>query len=127
MQYLETCSINYKKRLKYAKLFFTTFSLEEISAPALIIEVLQNSSSLLLLLKISAGIINLLDLFLMLQIFNQSLKSLQETSSRIWLTRTFSLLEISACNLVDLFFHSVTHLKNLENLSTISVQQTSRN
>ncbi len=63
MQYLETCSINYKKRLKYAKLFFTTFSLEDISAPALIIEVLQNSSSLLLLLKISAALINLLDLF----------------------------------------------------------------
>ncbi len=65
--------------------------------------------------------------FLMLQIFNQSLKSLQETSSHIWSTRTFSLLEISACNLVDLHFHSVTYLKNLKNLSTISVQRTSRN
>ncbi len=46
------------------KLFFTTLSLEETSAPALIIEVLQNSSSLLLLLKILAVLINLLDLFL---------------------------------------------------------------
>jgi hypothetical protein len=45
MEYLETCLINYKKRLKYAKLFFTTLSLEETSAPALIIEVFQNSSS----------------------------------------------------------------------------------
>lgn len=65
--------------------------------------------------------------FFMLEIFNQSLKSLQETSSCIWSTCTFSLLEISACNLVDLHFHSVTYLKNLENFSTISVQQTSRN
>jgi len=94
MQYLETRSINYKKRLKYAKLFFTTFSLEEISAPALIIEVLQNSSSLLLLLKISAALINLLNLF-----FDTNIQPEPENSSRNLLT-----------HLVDSHFQSSRNL-----------------
>jgi hypothetical protein len=53
-----------QEKIKYEKLFFTTLSLEETSAPALIIEVLQKKNSLLLLLKILAALINLLDLFL---------------------------------------------------------------
>ncbi len=123
MEYLETCLINYKKRLKYAKLFFTTLSLEETSAPALIIEVFQNSSSFYSWKSQQHSSISW-TFFWMLQIFNQSLKSLQETSSCIWSTCTFSLPEIFACNLVDLHFHSITYLKNLKNLSTISIQET---
>jgi hypothetical protein len=91
--------------LKYAKLFFTTLSLEETFAPALIIEVLQNSSSLLLLLKILTALINLLDLFLDVT----NIQPKPEKSSRNLLmhlvTCTFSLPKTFAYNLVDLHFH----------------------